>query len=303
MESSPPIEIDILRQFLDSIDSFNQDLVQDLRPDEKLCHYTTLAGALSIIDGGDLWLTNSRYSNDDEELDHGYAVVKDVLDQMKNDARWTESNLEDLHNRLTAARGDQVYICCFCEKDDLLSQWRGYAENGGGVSIEFDPAKFTHIAGPDSPNGLMRLWKVFYSREKQERIVRRCLEYNWGPGEDERIRRVVDALQFFMPTFKKDAFREEQERRLIFTPYSATTPRPSFRTRGTLLLPYYGLQALTKVPGVESGEGNAFRLPITNVLIGPAMHRNLNVESMKMMLQSREYREVSVKASEIPYRG
>ena len=142
-------------------------------------------GAIGIISGGDLWLTNSRYSNDDEELNCGHRLVDSVLDELQKEAAADASRLNWLRKlrvRIRAARGDQVYVCCFCERDNLLSQWRGYAENGGGVSLEFDPHGFTTVTGPDSAHGLMRLWKVFYDRGQQQKIIRDCVEYHTGPS-------------------------------------------------------------------------------------------------------------------------
>lgn len=299
-----PIDIDTLTGFLDSLESYSQDLVQHLRSGQKLCHYTTLDGAVGIIGGGDLWLTNSRFSNDDEELHYGHRLVDRVLDTMRQEAGADAAKVERLNHlakAITAARGDQVYICCFCEKDNLLSQWRGYAENGGGIGIEFDHQGFTPFSGPDSLHGLMRLWKVFYDPVQQEKIVRNCIDYpNWPQASEAgRIRYIVDALQFFMPTFKNADFREEQERRLIFTPIPGAPIRPKLRSRRGLLVPYYSLRELAGVPAGAAG----FRLPIKSVLIGPGPHRALNVESARMLLDNNGYAGVAVDASTTPYRG
>jgi hypothetical protein len=300
----PPIDIAVLTQFLNTLESFSQDLVQHLRSGQKLCHYTSLEGAIGITSGGDLWLTNSRYSNDDEELNYGHRLVDAVFDELQTEASGNAPRLDwlrRLRSHLRVVRGDQVYVCCFCEKDNLLSQWRGYAENGGGVSVEFDPNGFTAFTGPDCPHGLMRLWKVFYEREQQRKIIRDCIDYPYWPptGEDDRIRFIVDALQFFMPTFKNGDFREEQERRLIFTPYPTALPKPKFRTRQGLLVPYFSLRELSDTGGLGSG----FKLPITRVMVGPSLYRALNVESTKMMLTKYDYVDVPVLASTTPYRG
>jgi hypothetical protein len=303
-DSRPPIDIGVLTQFLDSLASYSQDLVLHLRSGQKLCHYTSLEAAIGIIGDGDLWLTNSRYSNDDEELNYGHRLVDSVLDDLENETTADASRrdwLRKLRAQVRAARGDQVYVCCFCQKDNLLSQWRGYAENGGGVSVEFDPNGFTAIAGPDCAYGLMRLWKVFYDRDQQRKIIRDCIDYTYWPAasEDGRIRFVVDALQFFMPTLKNGDFCEEQERRLIFTPYATALPKPRFRTRRGLLIPYFSLRELSGPAGL----GSSFKLPIMGMLIGPGLHRALNVESARMMLAKHEYLNVPVQASTTPYRG
>ncbi len=297
-----PIDIPQLTLFLESLTSYSNDLVQHLNSGQKLCHYTNLESAIGIIGGQDLWLTNSRYSNDDEELNYGHRLVDAVLDELKNDSSADTSRVEwlrRLHEQLRASRGDQVYICCFCEKDNLLSQWRGYADNGGGVSIEFDPDGFKAVAGPGCAQGLMRLWKVFYDPEQQKKIIRKCVDYPWGAAnESGRIRSVVDALQFFMPTFKDNDFREEQERRLIFTPNASALPKPRFRTRRGLLVPYFSLRELSDPSGLS-----IFRLPIKGLLIGPSLHKALNVESVTMMLEKHGYLGIPVQASGTPYRG
>lgn len=297
----PPIDIGVLTAFLNSLASYSQDLIQHLRSGQKLCHYTTLEGAIGIVTTGDLWLTNSLYSNDDEELNYGHFLVESILNELEKDPTSDAARLEwlrKLREQLGAANGDQVYICCFCEKDNLLSQWRGYAENGGGVSIEFDPVGFEAVAGQDCQHGLMRLWKVFYNLDQQRKIILDAVNYPYWPSanEDERIRYVVDALQFFMPTFKKLDFSEEQERRLIFTPYAMADPKPNFRTRRGLLVPYFSLKELAPTVG-------GFKLPIKGVLVGPGLHRELNVESCKMMLAKHQYTNVPVQASTTPYRG
>jgi hypothetical protein len=108
-------------------------------------------------------------------------------------------------------------------------------------------------------------------RERQQKIIRECVDHpDWlSVNEDDRIRFVTDALQFFMPTFKNGDFREEQERRLIFTPYATALPKPKFRTRRGLLVPYFSLREVPE----PSGGGPGFKLPIKGLLIGPSQHR------------------------------
>jgi Protein of unknown function (DUF2971) len=299
-----PIDIATLSGFLNSLHSYSFDLIQHLQSGQKLCHYTSLESMIGIVSRRDLWLTNSRFSNDDEELNYGHRIVDEVLDEL--DAATTNDPAKGdlirlLRAFVAACRDDQVYICCFCEKDNLLSQWRGYADGGGGVSIEFEPSGFAGLSGPDCAHGLMRLWKIFYDREQQQKIVHDCISYPWpATNNAEKVSFIVDALEFFMPTFKNGDFREEQERRLIFTPYPAVVPKPQFRTRRGLVVPYFSLQELSNPLGQFDP---AFRLPISRILIGPSAQCALNVQSVKLMLQPIGYSNVSVEASTTPYRG
>jgi hypothetical protein len=56
---------------------------------------------------------------------------------------------------------------------------------------------------------------VFYDREQQREIIRRSIDYPYWPvvSEDERVRFVIDALQFFMPTFRNGDSTVSRRRR------------------------------------------------------------------------------------------
>ena len=107
-----------------------------------------------------------------------------------------------------------VYICCFCLRDDLLSQWRSYGANGTGVSIQIAPDSFSYVCGPDSPHGgLMRLWKVFYEPGQQSSIIGNLIDIGYEGlrhitnDPRELARHAADAIKFFIPTFKHPDFR------------------------------------------------------------------------------------------------
>src|SRR5262249_3164138 len=140
--------------------------------------------------------------------------------------------LDDVRNELS--QQVDVYICCFCRQDDVLSQWRGYGANGSGVSIMIDPNEFEWLTGPDSPpGGLLRVWSVFYDEDVQRNIVRGLLDAGINqPGmPDERAKDTAAAIQFFVPTFKNASFSGEQECRLVFTPASSFQLSLRFRVR------------------------------------------------------------------------
>jgi hypothetical protein len=292
-----------LTSFLISVKSYTEDLIFGPAQGQALYHYTDLSGLQGIIQNHDLWLTHSRYSNDDEEITHGYRIVKEVIDEERNNALPPErvAFLDSLAELVREPSPEGVYICCFCLDDNLLSQWRGYGANGTGVSIRFDPAAFAYITGPDSPHGgLMRLWKVFYDTEKQKQIVKEAINYAFNDQSqavDEKPRQAADAIQFFIPTFKNDGFSEEKECRLIFTPPPDCYVQPQLRVARGMLIPYYSMRKLTgDLP-------NANPLPITGVRVGPSANKRLNVESAQMLLAHEGYMDVNVDSSTTPYRG
>lgn len=292
--------------FLNSIRSYAPDesLILESESVTELYHYTDLGGLKGIIDAGDLWLTHLRFSNDNEEFTHGKDIVRRKLDERAAcDPPERQDYLKRLKELLDQPVADGVYICCFCERNNLLSQWRGYGANGSGVCIKFDKQKFSHLTGADCLGGILRLWKVFYALRQQQGIIDKAIDYGWASGgidNEERAKRAAEAIQFFIPTFKNPDFAEEEEWRLIFTPDPTLPVKPAFRTGRNMLIPYYGLQSL--------GWGDA-PLPITGVCVGPGVHKEINAQSVQMLLEKREYNGmrgypgVRVEVSKTPYRG
>src|SRR5690348_2624811 len=213
--TEPLVDIPTLSEFLEAIGSHNVDLIYTPQSRLKqgalmLYHYTDLGGFIGIIKDHDLWLTHSQYLNDAEEMIHGANVVKAAIEQAFKDNQWDVTYLQELQ-RLTASR-EGVYICCFCEKDNLLSQWRGYGANGSGVSLQFSPKQFADLSGPDNVHGLLRFWKVFYDPATQTDIIQHAIEY-YAPNNPynprgtvsspaDLARKAADAIRFFIPTFK-----------------------------------------------------------------------------------------------------
>ena len=84
------------------------------------------------------------------------------------------------------------------------------------------------------------------------KIIRAALDFYWPTDPASSVRHAVDAIRFFVPTFKNPDFLEENERRLIFTPHPGAGPQPRFRTRRGLLVPYYSLKELSHAFGRAS---------------------------------------------------
>jgi hypothetical protein len=294
-----------LSNLLIGVGSPHQYLVQDLG-EPTVYHYTDLGALQSIVTGHDLWLTNARFSNDYEEGTHGAKIASAAIDEFVKDETRTKDERDfarSVAQRFDASALEHVFVCCFCRKDDLLRQWRSYSSNATGVSIAVATAEFQKMSGSDMPNevGLMYLWRVFYSENKQRDIVKECISFacrNQSLNHQERVELAIDALRFFIPTFKNSAFEDEQEARLVFRPASGCGVKPEFRVGRGMLVPHYSLKKLA----AELGD-HAWRPPITSVRIGPNPNREINREGVELMLRTEGYAEASVEVSEAPYRG
>jgi hypothetical protein len=143
---------------------------------------------------------------------------------------------------------------------------------------------------------------VFYKREIKEGIIEKAVdripELYPQASEEENARKASDAIHFFIPTFKNSDFVEEKERRLIFTPAPACKVAPRYRVARGMLVPYYSLRELR-----QSTNEMRELIPIKSVTVGPSVNKNLNVESVEMLLSQNDYLSVAVTASDTPYRA
>jgi hypothetical protein len=320
-----PVDLAALGNLLINIGSPHQYMVQDLtldgNPVERVHHYSDFTALAGIVTADDLWLTNSTYSNDTDELVHGFEAAERVLRTDASDANAQDRKfLNAVRRGLDAHRERGVFVACFCMAEDLLSQWREYGARGTGVSIAFDARGFQQISGPDAPQdlptdvGLMYLWRVFYDPVKQEEIVRGCLAFLIGQDLkfQEKVDRAVDALRFFAPTFKDERFSEEKEARLVFSPNPQCPVKPLYRVARGMLVPYYSLQQIARaatrirhnLPALpDPGEPEErWPLPISALQIGPGPNRELNARSARALLIEHGHASATVTVSTTPYR-
>src|ERR1700704_3052112 len=96
------------------------------RPPRILYHYTDAQGLLSMLQGRSLWATDAAFMNDPGELRYGYTLLEKIV-QDRLTGRRARLVLEAIQWALDdKIRNARVYVASFCERDDLLSQWRGY---------------------------------------------------------------------------------------------------------------------------------------------------------------------------------
>jgi hypothetical protein len=295
-----------LTDFIEYLGKKEIDLTLQGRGPTPLFHYTNLDGLKGIIENQDLWLTHARYSNDEREITFGLSIADDAVASLHAEGGPSAQRpyLTEVRALLESNQSVDVYICCFCEEDDRLSQWRAYGADGNGVTIEINPMKFAPYTGY-RPTGVLSLWKVKYKRDQQLAVMRDAVKWTFdryggrmAAREAANVaRRIID---FFVPTFKDEGFMEEHEWRLIFAPVPAAV-KPRFRVARNMMVPYHSLKELVVASGGARKKG--WRLPIRAVRIGPSRHKELNALSAETLLVSAGYEGVGVERSAIAYRG
>ena len=296
-----------LSDYLQNARSRHSDFVRQvdrIQAGSLLFHYTDLNGLRGIVTEHNLWLTHALYCNDEAEVKLGIKVARDQIHALlkESDASAPKKEyLEALDEVLKEPPREGVYICCFCENGDELTQWCAYGANGNGVSVQIDPNAFVDYTGQQS-FGFLAIWNVFYPPDRQQQIMRTALEQTYAKFSflppSQIVRKAKDVIDFLVPTFKHHGFSREDEWLMIFVP--SPTVKPRYRATRDMLIPYFSLKDLVLSLGTISKE--TWRLLIRQVCIGPNRNRELSRACAQSLLSDNGY-EYPVIASETPYRG
>ena len=208
--------------------------------DKLFYHYTDHQGAHGIINSSGFWATDSFYLNDSSEGVYGKELLNSVVNE-EIDTHFTQKNEKDIAKKLVEAsfqdksiRNSRTYIVSFCEKGDLLSQWRGYA-GGSGISLGLSKQFFTtSIEMQNYPKSSIEweFFKVSYGNDAKliaQKLAKIIIkEISWYIQTLENVFDKVGGMEFFpnlnilsniydrfIAVVKHEGFAEENEWRLV----------------------------------------------------------------------------------------
>jgi hypothetical protein len=293
-------------------------------PPDILYHYCKNEVFLSIIENdekGRIHLSDLNLSNDSQEG----RWVKRVFEKYYRTHGVSENHIDaalreiDLTIDMIGAAG-----FCMSERDDTLSQWRAYADDGFGVAIGFSAQHFVDVSdiAPKDGRGF-RLKKILYKEGEQAAAISEvadkimsCIKQGWpysqyripqsgskynqasSTNNNHELMLYADILLLGkLYTVKNPAFSEEAEWRLVsFIVGRGAEWEPSsdlksmeFRALRDRIVPFRTL------PLRHEGQS-----PIKRVVLGP---RNITpISVVKGFLAKHGHEEVEVVLSEASYR-
>ncbi|MFI5421716.1 MAG: DUF2971 domain-containing protein [Nitrososphaerales archaeon] len=140
---------------------------------KTLFHYCSTASFRAIIETKTLWFSSLSLSNDSSEG----RLVAETIDRLAKKDSLDEFDLArvqrviNLYEQILDGLG-----FCMSENGDLLSQWRGYAADGTGVSIGFS-SEYLNWLAEQAVNGCrFGLRQVIYDPVTHEGIVKASYE-------------------------------------------------------------------------------------------------------------------------------
>lgn len=221
--------------------------------DKLVYHYCDNYKMANILLGKTLRMSDITKSNDYEEVK---MFFPGILDAIEDEYRKDEFPLQymDRTNRDALGKlldweydilryefdrgGVTNFVVCFCEEGDVLSQWRGYADNGKGCSLGFSVKELEDYC--NTYKGILRFEQVDYKTVKEINVtiveealkvlnelrgLRNWIVENLPSLHEEKIdkmfqyyfHQMISSVLMSSLKYKNETFKEEQEWRLFFS--------------------------------------------------------------------------------------
>jgi len=244
-------------------------------------HYTDTQAFAGILEKAALWATDFRYLNDSRELRYAWNPFVAKLRRLsKEPGEYSEAykaqlkalelmNMADLMNF-----DDSMFVACFTELRDAVSQWSRYGANGHGIALGFDSEAIRAVNVPyfhHNPKGQLTamtaltgvsdysyerqpftwngyLQAVGYGDEHRDGVVDDLIEHVETIGEKNGVGSFnlkvgnsvfqTHALVHRLPLVKDAAFEDEQEHRITITEHFGGRSLMQFKALSTLDAPF-----------------------------------------------------------------
>lgn len=207
-----------------------------------LYHYCGLDTFYNIMKNHSIWLSDVTKSNDSNELvwatrECKLAVMNAFLEYVERlkasgnflDAKFREFNkITDSLESLDLSKTLKAWVFCLSEKDDNLGQWRGYADDGKGISIGFYSRIFEHESDQKTQSLDFLQDKLYQICDKIEYggfdikqlldsaeldVLTSSCEYD---ELEKSFKKLITYSIILAPLYKNPAFEEEAEWRFGF---------------------------------------------------------------------------------------
>jgi hypothetical protein len=247
-----------------------------------LYHYTTISGLIGIVTHRELWASDCQFLNDGTELSYASDIFF---------AEVAKLNLPPIDGGGYFLAGPslkhfRMFITCFCEDSDLLSQWRGYGADQG-YALGFDAKQLQAL-------NFGELVQVQYGITNPAEYF--AEELDWAsrpashPGMAEWFR--SEWLQQRLARVKHPGFTEEHEWRILKQisthDLKESNMSVSFRPSSMGPIAYIVIPFPTQC--------------LREIMIGPGSHSETRKNAIVDMLNYHGLEQVNVSISKIPFR-
>lgn len=285
-----------------------------------LYHYTSLQGLIGMITGKSIWASHCEFLNDSSEFIHALSFAKSYSSHIYMEDDYLAGFGWVIRDSLENMIKHKVFVSSFSEKNDLLSQWRGYCPQGAGVSIGFDQKLLKKYC---EENGF-KLEQCIYNEEDQQKMIldatNECLnqfpkrslmrsEYNELSSKEKvefdftqrknilsgesklrtekALSNLCEKINDCAPLIKHSSFYEESEWRLVSRNPSRNI---EYRVSKSHIVPFLVLPVIKEYPDI-----------IKQICIGPNPNSHRCLKSIEQLLMNEGLEGVDISVSNIPF--
>jgi hypothetical protein len=230
--------------------------------------------------------------NDSTEFAYTFGLLKKAFEfDLQQQAAKEVS--ETPHRVLDRLRLTPIHVACFSQKQDDLSQWRGYCPGGGGFSIGFDSNQLVKAA----ERRAAFIAPCIYDPDLQSQLVKQ-LVYGFireGLTEGVDTKRVsydftLDCV-FLACFLKHPSFKDEQEWRIVSQAIPDTDPQLGFRKGISVLIPHLRFELAEPEVPLE-----------VHLVVGPNPEMELALQSANSLFAATKCAGPAPSSSLVPYR-
>ena len=271
-----------------------------------LAHYTSISTFENILLNDELWFSNPLEMNDWEELIFGMREGARCFREHEGirEACGSEETYSKLTNyfelyllKFGEKHAFNTYVMCFSnhdpsDEDGVLSMWRGYGQNGNGISLVIDTKVINYYE--ESPFIIAPV--VYASVEKRIDWINTKLDelsrsLNVAEKNDQNLYTLayywIQRLTVFSLFTKHDGFKEESEWRVVYLSDRDETellkPMLSYHAIDDGLQPKLKLK-LNDIPELLGGKVELEKL-IHKIILGPTTSSAIAALTLKRMVE------------------
>jgi len=224
-------------------------------------------------------------------LRYGFNLLLEHKDEIETICPDAKEYIETIAHETAQIYGIPIFTFSLSEKDDLLSQWRGYGRGNKSICIGFLKDNLIKVS---ETNKLIYidLQKIIYNKDDQKKLL-----FDFFKEKDNQYKNTNAMLLNLLANqsnysdiinilikFKHHRWDEEQEWRLITSFENDSTVR--FLGGSKWLKPYVDLKYE--------------KIPISNIKIPHSGYENKNKSSIELLLKTIGKDDIDVDISEIP---
>jgi len=279
-----------------------------------LYHYCNCEAFQGIISSKTLRLSNVFESNDYLERKHIDTTVEDQIDRLaleyprEHVIKFKKITIQHYKSN----RIEPAYCIAFSEAADLLSQWRGYADDGRGFAIGFAPIYFNldqMVPFPNTaPDKAIGIFDIIYETSTITKRIREVLRLSWEHYKKDMyadnstaMLNCARELILLASCTKNIGFSEEIEWRIMYTPlisYNGEVSTGKFPEIKFCLKNPGLISSYFELPFIE--EKNI--TPINEVIIGPKNITNNNTVVHFLSKNGFDCTKIRIRPSDLSYR-